>query len=165
MAISRAHTALASGTSATPALGTQPNRGGAMKQEFPGAVPEIPVSNVDEAAAYYEKRLGFTLDWGGEELGLAGISKGNCRIFLANRDHRKQYGNVGPVLTWLNLDSREEVDALYAAWSGSQAKLVSKPESKPWGLHEFMAEDPDGNLFRVFYDFATPDRGEGASSA
>ena len=26
------------------------------------------------------------------------------------------------------------------------------------GLHEFTAADPDGNLFRVFYDFATPER-------
>jgi hypothetical protein len=25
-------------------------------------------------------------------------------------------------------------------------------------LHEFIAADPDGNLFRVFYDFATPER-------
>jgi hypothetical protein len=32
------------------------------------------------------------------------------------------------------------------------------PESKSWGLHEFTAADPDGNLFRVFYDFATPER-------
>ena len=133
-----------------------------MKSEFPGAVPEIPVSLIAKAAAYYETKLGFKLDWGGEELGLAGISKGNCRIFLANPDYRKQYGNVGPVLTWLNLGSKEEVDELYELWSSSQAKLVSKPESKPWGLHEFMAEDPDGNLFRVFYDFATPERGEHA---
>ena len=133
-----------------------------MKSEFPGAVPEIPVSHIDKAAAYYETKLGFKLDWGGEELGLAGISKGNCRIFLASPDYRKQYGNVGPVLTWLNLGSKEEVDELYELWSSSQAKLVSKPESKPWGLHEFTAEDPDGNLFRVFYDFATPERGEDA---
>ena len=133
-----------------------------MKLEFPSAVPEIPVSHIDEAAAYYETKLGFKLDWGGEELGLAGISKGSCRIFLANQDYRKQYGNVGPVLTWLNLDSKEEVDELYELWSSSEAKLVSKPESKPWGLHEFMAEDSDGNLFRVFYDFATPERGEDA---
>ena len=133
-----------------------------MKSEFPGAVPEIPVSHIDKAAAYYETKLGFTLDWGGEELGLAGISKDNCRIFLANPAYRKQYGNVGPVLTWLNLDSRKAVDELYDVWSSREAKLVSKPESKPWGLHEFMAEDLDGNLFRVFYDFATPARGDDA---
>ena len=47
--------------------------GVAMKLEFPGAVPEIPVRDINEAAAYYENNLGFTLDWGGEELGLAGI--------------------------------------------------------------------------------------------
>ena len=138
----------------------QSKNGGTMKLEFPGAVPEIPVNNIDQAAVYYEKKLGFKLDWGGEELGLAGISKGNCRIFLANPDYRKQYGNVGPVLTWLNLGSKEEVDALYSLWSSNQAKLVSKPESKPWGVHEFMTEDLDGNVFRIFYDFATPERGE-----
>ena len=60
--------------------------------KFPVAVPEIPVSHIDKAAAYYETKLGFKLDWGREELGLAGISKRNCRIFLASPDYRKQYG-------------------------------------------------------------------------
>jgi hypothetical protein len=49
-------------------------------------------------------------------------------------------------------------DTLYRLWSASKAKLISAPESKPWGLHEFTAADPDGNLLRVFYDFATPER-------
>jgi len=129
-----------------------------MKSEFPSAVPEIPVRNINEAVAYYQSNLGFTLDWGGDELGLAGISKGNCRIFLADREYRKLAGNVGPTVTWLNLDSKEEVDELYRAWSASRARLASAPESKPWGLHEFTAADPDGNMFRVFYDFATPEQ-------
>ncbi len=133
-----------------------------MKSKFPGAVPEIPVSDINEAVVYYESTLGFTVDWSDEELGLAGISKGNCRMFLANADYRKGYGNVGPVLTWLNLDSKEEVDALYQQWSASHAKLISAPASKPWGLHEFVAADLDGNLFRVFYDFATPAREKNA---
>ena len=29
-----------------------------MKSEFPRAVPEIPVKNISEAAAYYENNLG-----------------------------------------------------------------------------------------------------------
>jgi len=127
-------------------------------KSFPGAVPEIPVRDIDEAVAYYQGSLGFTLDWGGGELGLAGISKGDCRMFLADREFRKGYGNVGPTLTWLNLDSKEEVDELDRAWRGSGARLMSAPESKPWGLHEFTAADPDGNLFRGFYDFSTPER-------
>jgi uncharacterized glyoxalase superfamily protein PhnB len=129
-----------------------------MRSEFPSAVPEIPVRTIAAAAAYYQSSLGFTLDWCDEELGLAGISRGNCRMFLANQEFRKQYGNVGPTLTWLNLDGKDAVDELYRAWSSSDAKVISAPESKPWGLHEFTAADPDGNLFRVFYDFATPER-------
>lgn len=129
-----------------------------MNFDFPGAVPEIPVKNLDEATAYYENSLGFSLDWFEKELGLAGISKGNCRMFLANENFRKGYGNVGPILIWLNLDGKEAVDELYRVWTASKARTISAPESKPWGLHEFTAIDLDGNFFRVFYDFATPER-------
>ena len=132
-----------------------------MKSEFPSAVPEIPVTHIGEAIAYYQNSLGFSLDWVVAELGLAGISKGNCRIFLADHDFRKGYGNVGPALTWLNVSSKEEVDEVYREWNASGAKLISTPESKPWGLHEFTAVDLDGNMYRVFYDFSTPER-EGA---
>jgi predicted lactoylglutathione lyase len=133
-----------------------------MRSDFPSAVPEIPVRSISAAAAYYQEGLGFTLDWGDEELGLAGISRGTCRMFLANQQFRKEYGNVGPTLTWLNLDSKEEVDELYRVWNSSNAKLISAPQSKSWGLHEFTAADLDGNLFRVFYDFATPERAKEA---
>ncbi len=81
-----------------------------MAEEFPSAVPEIPVANVDEAAGYYEK----------------------------------------------------EVDDLHEIWSRGGAHIVSKPESKPWHLHEFTARDLDGNLLRVFYDFAWELRDRGA---
>lgn len=128
-----------------------------MKSEFPGAVPEIPVKDVDKAAAYYESKLGFSVDWGGEEGGIAGVSKGRCRMFLTNGAFREQYCNSGPVLIWLNLDSKEEVNELFELWRTSQTNVVSSPESKPWGLHEFTVADLDGNLLRVFYDFGTPD--------
>jgi len=126
-----------------------------MRSKFPAAVPEIPISDLNDASAYYENKLGFTVDWSAGDLGLAGISKGDCRMFLATTDYRKGYGNSGPVMTWLNLDSKEEVDDLHCEWNASEATLLSPPESKPWGLHEFTAADPDGNLFRVFYDFGT----------
>ena len=124
-----------------------------MSEEFPGAVPEIPVNNVDEAAAYYAKCFGFSKDWGGDDGGIGQVSRGNCRIFLTNAAFREGYGNRAPVLIWLNLSSKQEVDDLYEAWSSGAARILSKPESKPWNLHEFTASDLDGNLLRVFYDF------------
>lgn len=131
-----------------------------MALEIPGAVPELPVGDVDKAAAYYRDVLGFNVDWGGEEGGIAGISREHCRIFLTNGTFRQSHGNAAPALVWLNLSSKNDVDALHEEWTRRGAKIVSAPESKPWGLHEFTVADLDGNLFRVFFDFgtATPSR-------
>lgn len=120
---------------------------------FPAAVPEIPVTNIDKAAAHYVDVLGFTLDWGDEQSGIAGMSRGNCRLFLSNRAFREQYGNMAPALFWLNLDSKNQVDDLFKEWKAGQAKIISEPEDKPWKLREFLVADLEGNLIRVFYDF------------
>jgi uncharacterized glyoxalase superfamily protein PhnB len=120
---------------------------------FPPAVPEVPAASVDKAVEYYVKTLGFSFDWGDEQGGIAGISRGDCRLFITNGSFREFYGNVGPILYWLNLGSKAEVDQLFAEWQAAGAKIVSEPEDKPWKLHEFTAADLDGNLIRVFYDF------------
>jgi predicted lactoylglutathione lyase len=133
-----------------------------MNFEFPSAVPEIPVKSIAKAAEYYRNNLGIGLDWGGDEGGIAGVGRGACRMFLTNEQFRTARSNLGPIVIWLNLNSKDEVDALHREWSASNAKLLSAPESKPWGLHEFTAADLDGNLFRVFYDFATPEREKNA---
>ena len=125
-----------------------------MKREFPAAVPEIPVTDMNAALEYYEHKLGFNVDWGGADGGIAGISNGQCRMFLTDPDFRAQHGNAPPIVIWFNLDSKEAVDDLYAIWNARGANIISPPESKPWKLHEFTASDLDGNLFRVFYDFS-----------
>jgi len=134
-------------------------QGTPMSDKFPGAVPEIRVSNVSRAAVYYERCLGFRWDWGIE--GLGQVSRGDCRLFLTDNAFRGDDDTGTPVVVWLNLNSKAEVDALHESWSSSGARVVAKPESKPWNLHEFTASDLDGNRFRVFYDFAweLPDRG------
>ena len=129
-----------------------------MIPEFPCAVPEIPVSDIIAATTYYRDKLRFKVDWIDRDIALAGISRNHCRLFLAGPAFRVERGSVGPVVTWLNLSSNAEVDALHDAWRTTNAILLSAAESNPWGLHEFTAADPDGNLFRVFHDFATPER-------
>lgn len=121
--------------------------------KIPAPVPEIPVASIEKSAAYYVNTLGFTFDWGDEQGGIAGISRGSCRLFLTNRSFREPYGNLGPILIWLNLESKAEVDELFTEWKAAQAKILSEPEDKPWKLREFLAADLDGNLIRVFYDF------------
>lgn len=130
-----------------------------MENDFPGAVPEIPVSDIGTAAAYYQNQLGFSVDWGSEDGGIAGISKGSCRLFLTNPAFREHYGNAAKVVIWINLNSKHEVDDLYDTCSRCEARIVSRPESKPWNLYEFTVADLDGNLFRVFYDFSREEEG------
>lgn len=125
-----------------------------MKHGFPAAVPEIPVTDMNAALDYYVGKLGFNVDWGGADGGIAGISQGQCRMFLTDHDFRTHHGNVAPVMIWINLDSKKEIDELYEIWSAGAARIISPPASKPWKLHEFTASDLDGNLFRVFYDFS-----------
>src|SRR6266852_4461999 len=104
------------------------NQGAQMPSDFPAAVPEIPVSDINKAAEYYVKSLGFQIDWGGEDGGIAGISKGFCRMFLTNPSFRAPYGNAGPLMIWLNLNSKAEVNELYEQWKKTQARIVSEPE-------------------------------------
>jgi uncharacterized glyoxalase superfamily protein PhnB len=127
-----------------------------MGMTITAAVPEIPVADLNAATEYYRDKFGFTLDWSEDGIGLAGISRGACRLFLANEDYRAHPGNVGPIVIWLNLDSIDAVNDLHSDWSGRGATIVADPETKPYGLHEFRATDLDGNVFRVFYDFVTP---------
>ena len=125
-----------------------------MPINFPQAVPEIPVANVDKAAEYYVRALGFSFDWGNDDEGIGGISQGDCRMFLTNAPFRQPHGTAaGPVTIWLNVGSKAEVDELFARWQPAGAKVIQAPEDKPWHLREFTVADLDGNLLRVFYDF------------
>lgn len=121
-----------------------------MSPRLPSPIPQIPVSDLSRAISFYESRLGFTLDWQYED-SLAGISRDAARIFLS----RVAEGPVYPVRIWLNLDSVPDVDALHHAWRQSGVTILLAPQHQPWGLYEFIAEDGDGNSFRVFHDTVT----------
>ena len=125
---------------------------------FPSACPEVPVRSLADGIAHYRDRLGFAVDWSDEQLGLAGLSRGDARLFMASEAYRSFLGNRGPILLWLNLDSRDEVDALHREWAAAGAEIAAPPEAKPHKLYEFLARDPDGNMLRLFYDFGWEER-------
>lgn len=121
--------------------------------QFPSLCPEVPVLSLIAALDYYRDQFGFTIDWSDEQLGLAGLSRGDSRIFMSTDEYRSALGLRGPIILWLNLSSRAEVDMLHAQWAAAGARIAGPPEAKPFKLYEFFAQDIDGNYIRVFYDF------------
>lgn len=103
---------------------------------FPAPVPEIPAADLDKGIAYYVNTLGFHCDWRQEQYGIAGVSRDNCRLFIASQSIRELYYKVGPVLFWL--DSKAEVDELFAEWEAANAKLLSELEDMVPGLRMFL---------------------------
>lgn len=118
--------------------------------KLPSPVPEFPVSDLQASSAFYEKRMGFSIDWTYENF-FAGLSKDATRIFLRRRTEQEEEQGYS-VLVWLNLDSPSEVDQLYEEWKRSGVRITGELETKPYNLREFTAQDPDGNRFRVFHD-------------
>ena len=128
-----------------------------MSIKLTAPVPQVPVGNLERAISFYQAQMGFSLDWKHED-GIAGVSRNEARLFL----DRVVEGPLHPVRIWLNLASVSEVTELCHEWRRSGVTIPSAPEQKPWGLYEFVAEDCDGNSYRVFYDTATPSRAKGA---
>lgn len=56
----------------------------------------------------------------------------------------------------LNCDSREEVDAVFAAWCDAGAEPVKRPEPVSWGGYSSYAADPDGHLWEIAHNPFSP---------
>jgi catechol 2,3-dioxygenase-like lactoylglutathione lyase family enzyme len=122
-----------------------------MTPKLPTPIPQIPVRDLARAISFYQSRLGFALDWKYEDR-IAGVSREETRLFL----DRVVAGPIHPVRVWLNLDSVADVDALHDVWQKAGVPIPAAPEQMPWGIYEFIAEDGDGNSYRVFHDTETP---------
>jgi uncharacterized glyoxalase superfamily protein PhnB len=124
------------------------------QMQFPPMCPEIPVADLAAAVAYYRDQFGFNIDWAVEESGFAGLSRGGARMFMTTPAFRSRDEFRGPIVLWLNLDNRAEIDSLHEEWAKAGAIINGPPEAMPYKLYEFYAQDIDDNSFRVFYDFA-----------
>jgi uncharacterized glyoxalase superfamily protein PhnB len=110
------------------------------------AAPQFLVENLDEALAFYEKRLAFAVDFVYEDF-YASVSRGGAVIHLkcapkleAERAHRKSGEHLD---AFLHVSGIRE---LYAELGGRGASIVKPLEERPWGTLDFYVEDPDGYI-------------------
>ena len=107
--------------------------------EFNQPVPELPVSDVEKAQDYYQRRLGFKIEWLYPSKEVGAVSNGDTAIFF-----RKREGAFEPAVNWVYCG---DLDQSYNDLTGSGADIVEGIEDKPWGIRQFTVRDLDGNIF------------------
>ncbi len=103
--------------------------------------PVLYSADVLKSLRYYTEILGFENSWNwGKPPTFGGVSKNGVEIFFCE----KGQGNPG---TWLSVFV-DNVDELYESFKTRGAKIVSAPETMPWGVREMLVEDPDEHKIR-----------------
>lgn len=115
-----------------------------------GVQPVLPVADVDEAAAWFCRVLGFSIDF------IHGTPGQHGRVRLGDRS----WGD--PVYIHLSLEGGRvlpcgetrlhvghDIDGLCRHVLAEGARVVMPPTDQPWGLREFVVVGPSGHRLRL----------------
>jgi len=132
----------------------------APRQGISGCRPILYADSVSASLRYYSEVLGFNVGfrWSdkkqaflapgteaeGDEVGFALVFRDSVQLMLS----QKGQGHPG---MWLHLDveTPDEVDALYRQWSQNGARILEAPDNRPWKNYEMRIADLDGHVLRV----------------
>jgi GNAT superfamily N-acetyltransferase len=108
---------------------------------FQTVTPILYSCDIAASLAYYTGVLGFENPWHwGDPPTFGGVCKNSVEVFFC----KEGQGHPG---TWLSI-MIDKVDDYFEAVRSKGAKTLSDPESKGWGIREFLVEDPDGHVIR-----------------
>jgi uncharacterized glyoxalase superfamily protein PhnB len=99
-------------------------------------MPELPLTNVPAGVAFYRDVLGFSVNYQQHDIGV--MDRDVVRLLLIARTER--HSGIGSCYVYVR-----DADALYAELVARGANVQGEPVSRPWGLREFRALDPEGN--------------------
>src|SRR5579883_547785 len=109
---------------------------------FYGFVPVLAVADVAAAVAYYRDKLGFTVEFlVGDPPVHAGLHRGG----FSPSGARLQVARASR--GWIDIQV-DGLDALCETYRSRGVRIVSEPETKPWGIRSFEVEDEGGTLLR-----------------
>lgn len=120
------------------------------------STPIFATADVTASVAYYVDALGFRWEWGwGEPPTIASVAHGSVSIMLSLQPDLAS--QVAGHQHWFRVD---DADALHADHLARGAKILEPPSDRPWGVREYVVEDPSGYHLR----FAGPPKGEAKPS-
>ena len=99
--------------------------------------PSVPVADVQAAADFYSRKLGFwTAFTAGTPPTMAGVNLGNVQIFLQQGTPNPQGVSIYFVVG--------DADELYSFHRANGVEIVRPPDDRPWGIRDYTVRDLDG---------------------
>ena len=100
------------------------------------------VSDLDRAIDFYQRKLGFALNFADADHGYASLSAGPISLGLALPGDEQQellgrHTGIGLVV--------DDLEAEHERLVGLGVSFAMSPERQPWGGFMALVEDPDGN--------------------
>ena len=120
--------------------------GGITVAAISTAAPQLLVSELGAALAFYEEHLGFNREFVYED-SYASVLRGGATIHLkrapsldAERAHRKSGGHLDVYL------AVSGVEELHDEFIARGVEILKPLEERPWAARDFYVEDPDGYI-------------------
>ena len=136
---------------------TQPSRVDTSEPTVVGAVPVLFVRDVEAAAAFYELKLGFHIDFlHGKPPFYASVSRDRGRLHL-RFVHQTNFSELAAREGSLVLAIIEvaNVKALFHEYEARNVILPQRLVRQAWGGLDFHVRDPDGNVI-AFVQYTRP---------
>jgi catechol 2,3-dioxygenase-like lactoylglutathione lyase family enzyme len=116
--------------------------------EFLDAHPQIFVTDIDRAVAFYRDRLGFSVEYlYGEPPHYGLVVRGKAGLNLRHVDELPFDPTIRAREDLLSVTIIvRDVKALFAAYQEAGLAFHQPYRAQPWGAHDFIVADPDGNL-------------------
>ena len=124
-------------------------------------VPQLRTTDLERAIRFYTEELGFVLSFRYRDF-YAGVSCGDRMIHLKLVDDPDP--GIDFVRNGQHLHIHFSVRDIHAAFQHVQearVKIIEGISKRPWGLTEFVIEDPDGHT--LYFGSAPADQSKGQS--
>jgi len=118
--------------------------------EWTRVAPVYPVADVAKAIEWYRQVFGFAapvVNPAGEPVpAYAVLYRDQVRLHLLSRDEAP-HGLSAPVQAQFWIESG--LDAMFAHAESLGARVLQRPDDRPWQHRDFMVADPDGNVIWI----------------
>jgi uncharacterized glyoxalase superfamily protein PhnB len=104
----------------------------------------LAVRDLQAATDFYMNVLGFGRDFGDGSDGWSWLSRDDFRVGLGECPEAVPATELGDhsYVAYVQVD---DVDGLYAELVSRGASIPTPPETKPWGMREFVLRTPEGH--------------------